>query len=105
MMDQALDAGWGEWSLGDLPTALRRAGDALGHGESVVEVLLVPPCSDDEAPTVTVVVPTRVASARLADNLTDAGFTIGWVEEPNSQGWVAEVLGVRLVVRAAGGAS
>lgn len=104
MVDQALDASWGEWYLGDLPTALRRAGDALGHGESVAEVRVVPPGSADGPPVVTVVVPDSSAVARLADNLNGAGFLVQWVEESSGADWVAEVLGVRLVIRAEGGA-
>ena len=98
MLPDKFDWQWGAWVLGDLPDVLRRASDVLGHSSDVVRVVVEPPGTSDDFPTVTVLVPSERTVRRLRAEVADGGWLV-WFSDANTDGrWTADVVGLHLVV-------
>lgn len=68
------DTRWGEWRLGDLCAALRRASDVIGPSAPVRWVVVAAPTSEDELPAVQVAVDDATALAAVRDQLLDSEY-------------------------------
>jgi hypothetical protein len=98
MVDAPPDWAWGSWVLGDLADALRRASDLVGHGTEVIGAQVMPPATPEDLTEVTIVVSDEAELSRLRKQLESATCPVVWLEEEPGNGWVAEILGLHLIV-------
>lgn len=103
MIDTAPDWAWGNWMLGDLADALRRACEVVGHGSEVIGVQVVPPATSEDFPAVTIVVAGESALAQIRSEVGDGAYAVRWIDHHARNGWAADVAGVRLVVETEAG--
>lgn len=66
----ATSLSWGDWRMGDLADAARRASDVFGPGAPVSSMIILPPAAPENLPSVQVVVEDRVALERLRAELS-----------------------------------
>lgn len=98
MVGATPDWAWGHWVLGDLADALRRASDAVGHDIDVLRVQVMPPGTPGDLPEVTMVLGDDRGVSRLQREVRDGGYPVFWPDVEVENGWMVEILGLRLVV-------
>ena len=68
------DARWGDWRLGDLCAALRRASEVLGPSASVRWVAVAAPATDEGLPSVQIAVDGPAELAAVRDQLVHGEY-------------------------------
>lgn len=91
--------GWGDWSLGDMADAVRRAAEVLGSGLAPRSVVVTPPPVVGDLPQVVVTVEDQHTLFRLRADVRRGDEPAHFLGDRSAAAWRAEVNDIELTVQ------